>query len=272
MTDELKDCPFCGSKAELIRTGRNEYLVKCQKGGCCYGSSAEENPLAYTYEEDAIKLWNTRHAAPQLQPDKVKELETVLEAWYSVFGTTQLTHAQARLEEAEKKTQLQPIDREVRSEIVIRLMSGKFGLTLEMAQDIADYFLARFGSALRPGEGDWSKVSKLPWALGSLDRPFMEFVKACDDMSPDKEKYEGYSIQSIDGDTVCLFGPGPKAYENAKLIHQAIRSLIGSGKVRLPEKNPRYPKSDYVQDLTAYNQGYNQAIDDVARLNQKEGV
>ncbi len=40
---------------------------------------------------------------------KIKELETVLDAWHDVFGTTQLTHAKARLDEAEnfslKKTQ-----------------------------------------------------------------------------------------------------------------------------------------------------------------------
>ena len=35
--------------------------------------------------------------------EKCQELETVLEAWYKVFGTTQLTHASDRLEAAEKK-------------------------------------------------------------------------------------------------------------------------------------------------------------------------
>jgi len=34
---------------------------------------------------------------------KEGEAQTVLEAWQSIFGTTQLTHAQARLEEAEKR-------------------------------------------------------------------------------------------------------------------------------------------------------------------------
>ena len=34
--------------------------------------------------------------------ERCKELETVLEAWYAVFGTTQLTHASDRLAVAEK--------------------------------------------------------------------------------------------------------------------------------------------------------------------------
>ena len=37
--------------------------------------------------------------------DKYNELETVLEAWQNIFGTTQLTHAQARLEVAEKNAE-----------------------------------------------------------------------------------------------------------------------------------------------------------------------
>jgi exonuclease VII small subunit len=36
---------------------------------------------------------------------KIAELETVLEAWHNIFGTTQLTHAQARLEVAEQKVE-----------------------------------------------------------------------------------------------------------------------------------------------------------------------
>lgn len=34
---------------------------------------------------------------------KEGETQTVLSAWQSIFGTTQLTHAQARLEQAEKE-------------------------------------------------------------------------------------------------------------------------------------------------------------------------
>ena len=37
--------------------------------------------------------------------DKYSELETVLDAWHTIFGTTQLTHAQAKLEQAEKEAE-----------------------------------------------------------------------------------------------------------------------------------------------------------------------
>jgi len=37
---------------------------------------------------------------------EAKALETQLEAWHKTFGTTQLTHAQARLEEAEKQVKI----------------------------------------------------------------------------------------------------------------------------------------------------------------------
>ena len=35
--------------------------------------------------------------------EKIKELECVLSAWYTIFGTTQLTHAEDRLNSAEKE-------------------------------------------------------------------------------------------------------------------------------------------------------------------------
>lgn len=39
----------------------------------------------------------------QCVKDSTSELQTVLDAWYSIFGTSQLSHAQARLEVAEEK-------------------------------------------------------------------------------------------------------------------------------------------------------------------------
>jgi hypothetical protein len=46
----------------------------------------------------------------------VAERDTVLEAWHSVFGTTQLTHAQARLEQAEKSVAQQ--EREIAAQML----------------------------------------------------------------------------------------------------------------------------------------------------------
>ena len=49
--------------------------------------------------------------------DKLKELQIVLDAWYTAFGTTQLTHAVERLRIAETRA-LKPLDEgEVEKEI-----------------------------------------------------------------------------------------------------------------------------------------------------------
>jgi len=56
---KLKRCPFCGSKAKLFETGRGEYLVKCTRLGVCYGYM-NESDLGFTYEKDAVELWNRR--------------------------------------------------------------------------------------------------------------------------------------------------------------------------------------------------------------------
>jgi hypothetical protein len=56
---KLKQCPFCGSKAELVKTSRNEYRVKCTRLWICY-SEMNETDLGFTYEKDAVELWNRR--------------------------------------------------------------------------------------------------------------------------------------------------------------------------------------------------------------------
>jgi Lar family restriction alleviation protein len=53
---ELKPCPFCGSEAWLVKHSSlytDEYSVRCYQGCCEIGEE---------YEEDAVKVWNTRAA------------------------------------------------------------------------------------------------------------------------------------------------------------------------------------------------------------------
>jgi len=59
-TLELKPCPFCGSKAKLVKTQKKEYFVGCTRIGNCYGNPACECNLGYKYKKDAIELWNRR--------------------------------------------------------------------------------------------------------------------------------------------------------------------------------------------------------------------
>jgi len=77
-----------------------------------------------------------------------------------------------------------------------------------------------------PTVEEMNKLSPLPWKLFGLDRPWNEFVEQCNQLSPDKEKYVGYCISAENNDIVCLFGPGPKAYENALMVEQAIHALF----------------------------------------------
>ena len=56
--NELKPCPFCGGKAELIivpgyfNKTESGWLVKC-RNGCC-------NQMPYVSDHDAIDAWNRR--------------------------------------------------------------------------------------------------------------------------------------------------------------------------------------------------------------------
>lgn len=65
---ELKTCPFCGSKAELLtHTVRGyepciEYIVRCTKG-CCTKGFTGNNTVYHTEQEamqTAIDTWNRR--------------------------------------------------------------------------------------------------------------------------------------------------------------------------------------------------------------------
>lgn len=61
MSDELKPCPFCGGKAEII-SGVGFFCVSCSS--CC----GETN--LYNTEQDAIIAWNKR-TQPTFTPDEL---------------------------------------------------------------------------------------------------------------------------------------------------------------------------------------------------------
>lgn len=52
---ELKPCPFCGGKAELIDLGHGECFIKCHRG-------CVEQSHVYKAKSSAINAWNRRKA------------------------------------------------------------------------------------------------------------------------------------------------------------------------------------------------------------------
>ena len=71
--DELKPCPFCGGKAEIVEGYYDSfidgYAVMCRN--CClifgaHGSLGEAYKWMCIYEskEEAIDAWNTRYQIP----------------------------------------------------------------------------------------------------------------------------------------------------------------------------------------------------------------
>lgn len=53
MREELKTCPFCGGKAEMLNYSENEWLVRCTD---CDGMVERWRET----EEEAIEQWNRR--------------------------------------------------------------------------------------------------------------------------------------------------------------------------------------------------------------------
>lgn len=55
---ELKNCPFCGNKAELKQTGKNRLKIRCVK--CHMG--IEQKVLNFTLEwlDKLVESWNSR--------------------------------------------------------------------------------------------------------------------------------------------------------------------------------------------------------------------
>ena len=54
MSEELLNCPFCGSGAEIERGGFGEIFAACTKCWCHMGAAWS------TTEADAIAAWNRR--------------------------------------------------------------------------------------------------------------------------------------------------------------------------------------------------------------------
>ena len=54
MSDEIKDCPFCGDQG-FLREGHGKYLVECRNEYTCTASIAYQKS-----EEEAIRIWNNR--------------------------------------------------------------------------------------------------------------------------------------------------------------------------------------------------------------------
>lgn len=73
MTDELKPCPFCGSKGEAYRTINGTYSCSCTS--CSYASCAGFKTL-----EESIEAWNKR--AERTCRMTKKGPEFVLAGWW----------------------------------------------------------------------------------------------------------------------------------------------------------------------------------------------
>lgn len=85
--EHLKDCPFCGSKPDMIfkgndRTAKRAVTIKCPTCLCCRTDAGITSPLT-TLARVALEQWNTRHTQPpSVQPDDKsvdKDFRTALE-------------------------------------------------------------------------------------------------------------------------------------------------------------------------------------------------
>ena len=56
MMDELKLCPFCGSKAVIIKNYKGQTSIECTNRLYCIASRM----VFWDYEEDAVNAWNRR--------------------------------------------------------------------------------------------------------------------------------------------------------------------------------------------------------------------
>lgn len=68
MSEELKECPFCGGKAIVFMDAKTKWCIMCKECPATLGYHSQDN-LSGT---EAIKAWNTRHnELVALDEDKV---------------------------------------------------------------------------------------------------------------------------------------------------------------------------------------------------------
>ena len=93
-----------------------------------------------TLKENEEGIAGMRLAIGDLRQER-DNLQTVLEAWYAIFETNQLTHAQARLDQAEKEAKkYQDLLKRIDVEKIGKIMLDNFHETVhEKSQAIVDF-------------------------------------------------------------------------------------------------------------------------------------
>ena len=80
MTDELKPCPFCGSKAKIVYDDSNDDLHFAGVRVCCQNLSCGAKGVPYFLSYDAIESWNAR----PLESALLAEIERLRDALKSL--------------------------------------------------------------------------------------------------------------------------------------------------------------------------------------------
>jgi hypothetical protein len=81
MSEELKDCPFCGGEAVLHNDARFPQWVGCRKCGVHYDKYKD-------YDIRHIHEWNARHQSQQPQADEVERVALLIHPFHGSRRST----------------------------------------------------------------------------------------------------------------------------------------------------------------------------------------
>jgi hypothetical protein len=88
--------------------------------------SKEINDLDHGLHKHQDPHWKLWERVLSEKDKEIAELKCVIDAWHSIFGTTQLTHAQARLEVAEQTVEKQKREIVKLKEILNQIYSCRY--------------------------------------------------------------------------------------------------------------------------------------------------
>ena len=217
---------------ENMESVKGELPEKLNTGMVDIGVGSISNP----YEEGFNSCLDQVTPLFHQKNERIAELEAKLEAWFTVFGTTQLTHAQDRLEVAEReliKNSVRMSELVEKDKRITELQSDLTAKTLELSKRNLDY-----NKLFKEAVVQSTKVAELPDRLPEYTD---DFNATRGGYSHSTEGKRWFDIEENQGFNNCLDQVIPLFHQKNERIRE-LKTDLTAKTLELSKRNLDYNK------------------------------